>query len=515
MTDFGSRWRNDPMAFIERVLIDPETNKPFVLLPAEREFLKHAFTLDADGHLLYPELIYSCPKKSGKSTFAAIIVITLVLLFGGAYPEAIICANDFEQSIGRVHAMIRRIIEASPLLRREAKFTQTRITLGDAVITAIPSDYASAAGSNQNIAVFDELWGFVSERARRLFDELVAVPTRKIACRLTVTYAGFEGESQLLLGLYQRGLKQPQLGPDLYGGDGILMFWSHEPIAPWQDQRWLAEMERSLRPSQYARMIRNEWVTAESVFIDMQAWDACVDPQLRHILHDKTLPVFAAVDASVKHDSTALVACTWDKLHQQVRLVDHRIYQPSPHQPLNFETTVERTLREWHDRYKLRAVLYDPYQMHAVAGRLQRAGLPMQEFAQTIPNLTQSSQNLFELVKSGNLATYPDPDIRLAVSRAAAIESARGWRIAKEKQSYKIDVVVALGMAALAAVTQGSKPVMRPMIGAAGCDGFGHITWRDMKTGEAIDPKTGEPIRRTHIRVMRIGEKDPPAVRGP
>ena len=48
--------------------------------------------------------------------------------------------------------------------------------------------------------------------------------------------------------------------------------------------------------------------------------------------------------------------------------------------------------------------------------------------------------------------------MRLAVSRAVAIETSRGWRIAKEKQSHKIDVVVALAMAALAAVTGGGVP---------------------------------------------------------
>ena len=40
----------------------------------------------------------------------------------------------------------------------------------------------------------------------------------------------------------------------------------------------------------------------------------------------------------------------------------------------------------------------------------------------------------------------------LAVSRAVAVESPRGWRIAKEKVSHKIDVVVALAMATRAAV---------------------------------------------------------------
>jgi hypothetical protein len=57
-----------------------------------------------------------------------------------------------------------------------------------------------------------------------------------IACRLTVTYAGFEGEVTLLEELHQRGLKQPQIGPNLYAGDVILMFWSHEPVAPWQTE---------------------------------------------------------------------------------------------------------------------------------------------------------------------------------------------------------------------------------------------------------------------------------------
>jgi hypothetical protein len=42
--------------------------------------------------------------------------------------------------------------------------------------------------------------------------------------------------------------------------------------------------------------------------------------------------------------------------------------------------------------------------------------------------------------------------LRLAISRAVAIESSRGWRIAKEKQAHKIDVVVALAMAALCCV---------------------------------------------------------------
>ena len=63
------------------------------MLSAERAFLEHAFAIGADGKLLYSEWVYSAPKKSGKTTFAALIVITMVLLFGGSFPEAFALAK--------------------------------------------------------------------------------------------------------------------------------------------------------------------------------------------------------------------------------------------------------------------------------------------------------------------------------------------------------------------------------------------------------------------------------------
>jgi terminase large subunit-like protein len=448
------RWRANPVLFVEECLIDPETKRPFVLLEAEKRFLEHAFQTDEYGRLRYPELLYACPKKSGKTTFAAIIVLTMLLLFGGSYPEATICANDYEQAQARVFTMIRRIIECSPLLRVEAKLTQDRVTFRTfgAVISAIASDYAGAAGGNQNISVFDELWGYVSERSRRLWDELIPPPTRKIACRLTTTYAGFENESQLLEELYQRGLQQPLVGTDLYGGDGLLMFWSHVPIAPWQDERWLAEMRRSLRPNAYARMIENCFVSSESTFVNMSWYDQCVMPTATPVVADPELSISVAVDASVKHDSSAIVATTWDKKSQVVRLIFHRIYQPAPDDPLDFEATIEATVLDLRKRFRVRKVLFDPYQMVASAQRLARQGVKMEEFPQSVPNLTAASQNLFELLQGRTLQLYPNAGIRLAMSRAIAIETARGWRIAKEKQNHKIDVVIALAMSALASV---------------------------------------------------------------
>jgi Phage Terminase len=371
-------------------------------------------------------------------------VLTATLVFGGPFAEGYCIANDLEQAQGRVFAAIKRIVQKSPHLRREARIVANRITFPatGATITAIASDYAGAAGANPVISSFDELWGYVSERSHRLWDEMIPPPTRKIACRLTTTYAGFEGESELLEGLYKRGLNQPQIGPDLYAGGGMLMFWSHVPIAPWQTEEWIEQMRSQLRPHAFARMIENRFAHIEETFVDIDDWDACCTGQ--PIPADANLSVFAGIDASVKRDSTAIVATAWDRAAKKVRMVHHRIFTPSPKNPINFESDVEATILDLKHRYRLREVRYDPYQMQASAQRLRQQGVNMVEFPQSMPNLTSASQNLFELIKAQNLVAYPDADLRLAVQRSVAVENPRGWRIAKEKSSHKIDVVVAL-----------------------------------------------------------------------
>ena len=277
---------------------------------------------------------------------------------------------------------------------------------------------------------------------------------------LTVTYAGFEGESELLESLYKRGLQGEAIAPALYRQSGLLMYWTHECPAPWQTPEWIEQMRGQLRPNAFLRLIENRWVTSESTFVPIECWDACVDPDLSPELAKPSLQVRVGLDASVKCDSTAVVATTFDQKARKVRLVWHKVFQPSPDDPLDFEQTVEKTLLELRRRFCVREVRYDPYQLVAVAQRLTAAGVPMLEFPQSVPNLTEASTNLYEMIKGRNLTAYADEEMRLAVSRCVAIETSRGWRVAKEKASHKIDSIVALAMAALAAVQQGQQVVM-------------------------------------------------------
>jgi hypothetical protein len=98
-----------------------------------------------------------------------------------------------EQAQGRVFQSAHRIVEASPLLRAMAEITQTRISfpLTGAVIQAVGSDYASAAGANLVISSFDELWAYSSERSHVAGDELVTSPKLDSEIAAHLEWLGF------------------------------------------------------------------------------------------------------------------------------------------------------------------------------------------------------------------------------------------------------------------------------------------------------------------------------------
>ena len=192
---------------------------------------------------------------------------------------------------------------------------------------------------------------------------------------MTTTYAGFEGESDLLEALYKRGLQGEEITPGLYRRDGLLMFWSHEPVAPWQTAEWLEQMRQQLRPNAFLRMIENRFVTSESSFVEPEWWARCEDAEARPLVADRNLRLWIGVDASVKRDSTAIVACTWDGPER--RSGSSGTASSSRPRPTRFEATVEQALLALHERFSVQQVLFDPYQLVAVAQRLTKAGLPM------------------------------------------------------------------------------------------------------------------------------------------
>lgn len=91
----------------------------------------------------------------------------------------------------------------------------------------------------------------------------------------------------------------------------------------------------------------------------------------------------------------------------------------------------------------------------------KRQGLAIREFPQTVPYTTAMGQALFDLLTGKNLLLYPSGDIRAQALNTITIETPRGWRIAKEKTTKKIDVIVALAMACVSTMTIGKREPVR------------------------------------------------------
>jgi phage terminase large subunit-like protein len=453
-SDRAQRWRTDPIGFITEALVNPQTGRPFELFEAERTFLQLAFTPGPDGDLPYREILWSGIKKSGKSTFGALCMLYTVICLGGRHAEAYVIANDKDQATDRIFTAAARIVEASPLLR--ADITTDRITFSNgSYILALASDYRGGAGVEPCFIVADEIWGFSSESAERLFDEVCPTPTRRPSVRMVTSYAGFTGESTLLENMVKRGLAGELVAKDLYVQPGMIAFVSHSRIAPWQTEAWFEGARRSTRPSAFMRQYLNQFTSGETGFVDMTDWDRCVDEGLSPLLSDRRLQIWVGLDGSYRHDATAIVSVTFDTKAQKVRLVTHRTFVPTKDEPVDF-ADVEEYLIELRSRFALRRVWFDPYQWIGSSQRMTARGLPMEAYAQTPSNLEAASTHLADLIRHHNIVAYPDAEMRLALSHTVAVETPRGMRISKLKASHRIDLIAALSFAVLGASKEGA-----------------------------------------------------------
>ncbi len=491
----------DPPAWMQHFLINYESGDPFVLYPAQETFLREAFSPDPETlKLKYDTVIFAAPKKSGKTALAAMCLLYVVGVLGGERAEGYIVSNSREQASDRVFADCCSILKASPQLSGFANVTNDAIEFPatNSFIKTVTTEASSAAGSRPTIVVGDEIWGFSSTRSVRLWDELAPTPTALVSVRLIVTYAGYTGESELLEKYYRRifaedGTLNPgvvQIATDLYAQGRTLVYWTHEMRAPWQTPEWVETMRREYSPNQFARIMENRWVNSESSFIEATSYDRCVDRQLRPAQANKGMRVWVGLDASLRRDSTAIVAVALDTAPEaetasllrtfrerevlanpileiaaalpwaedyvakenpvtlstlRLKLIWHRIFVPQG-RTINF-AKIEEAILLLHRSFDLAAVAYDPTQMVAVAQGLTRFGVKMVELPATQANSMAFSSLLRDLIEQNRLRVYPADDLRQHVLAAASKESQRGWHIVKQSGAVKIDAAVALAEA--------------------------------------------------------------------
>ena len=157
------------------------------------------------------------------------------------------------------------------------------------------------------------------------------------------------------------------------------------------------------------------------------------------------------VDASTTRDLTALVGCTLPE-NDIVQVVHCRVWRPTENElrggkpTVDLNETLGAEMMRLHAEGCVAAIVADPYQLHALLLEWAMAGIKVIELPQNAGRV-ESDQALYETVAARRILHYGHPVLAEHVENAVAAETPRGFRLAKEKTSRKIDLVVALSMA--------------------------------------------------------------------
>lgn len=474
---------------------------PARLQPHQKRIILDITARDDRGRFPFTTIIYSCPKKSGKTATGGLY--TLWFAWNeGAPTEIYVLANDEEQAQGRIFSAVWKSMYYTPAMKALIPSpipgkTHDRILLPNGTfIQTLPNDAATAAGSNHSLTIYSELWAFTSDRAQKLWDELTPVPTRKNSVRFVETYAGTIEESKILWNLYTNTVKPENLlYPDGFEVNGqwydwqlpvyvdaasrTYAYWDEQHRMPWQleSPEYYKEQKKSLHPAAYARLHENKWVSSQTSFITAEMWDRCeFDPADPIWDIAVGLPETFACDASTKKDHTALVSVAYEPTKGLYFLKFHDHWTPEHDTVIgraivDLEETLQTKIRHQYHVRKANGVYYDPYQLHSIATTMQKQGYSMFEFPQMGPRI-KADNNLYDLIAQKRLIVYPAPDLREHVLNAKIKLYDDGRvRLTKGGQGVnKIDLGVTLSMACYGAEErwrEGPKWVTVPFLSTA------------------------------------------------
>lgn len=450
--------------------------------------------------------IYSGPKKSGKTALNAAIVMYVAFVHAPPGSELLLLANTKTQSADRVFRAVKYSVENNPRLLAQCKqVLETSIKLHNGTtIGILATNAASAAGPNQILSSWTEIWGFDSEDDQRAWGEMTPPPTVPDSFRIVDTYAGYEEESELLNGLEDDLKACPLLHPGRYtvppdyeppaasfDEDGSLLddwkpdrydengcgvyevelpiyadpstglygLWDEDAQArrtPWQrgarGERYYARQSK-LRAEEFSRLHRNRRAARGGVFVNGDLWDACAADGIWWAPGDRR-PVAVAIDVGTKHDHSGLVAARLgEDGYPEICVVQS--WEPTKTRKDGVKVIdpqeVARALVDLrNDGLNIQVCGYDAWQFEALALELGRMGFNMWSFNQNTTRL-EADTGFRNLIRDGVMRHPSDPRLTNAVASANArkikSQNADQDRIRIVKGTGKVDLAVSASMA--------------------------------------------------------------------
>jgi phage terminase large subunit-like protein len=475
--------------FYEHFLKHPD-GKPFLLTDWEEEIISALMgTLTEDGKRRYRKAYLSMPRKCGKSTLmAGLLLYFLVVISEKHRFMQIYSAAGSSEQAGVVFRCAAEMVRQSPQLSkiiRIIEFTKRMRNLRtDATYFVLSRESATAHGINAAMCVFDETF---NQKDSFLWDAIErSMGTQPEPLLVSISTAGTNRES-LCRRLYDYGKKVNSgevVDPTFY-----TRIYEADDSDDWEDEavwlkanpsiksgfRFLDEMRSSFNrareiPSE-ENMFRNQylnmWAAAEVRWIASAVWDGCGAPFTISELEGREC--WVGLDLGASRDITAavflfpplndddifrLVCFFWipsENIEERGRKdgapysswVKAGFIMTTPGNIVDY-AGIRSTLNEFAGKFKILGVGIDPWNSAQIAPALVEDGFEVVDIRQGYQTLSAPMKEFERLLLSKKISHNNNPVLRwMADSTVVVTDPAGNIKPDKSQRNRRIDGIVA------------------------------------------------------------------------
>lgn len=491
-------------AFIERLphVKGPLAGDPIRLEPWQAFILTTVFGwVQDDGRRRFRRSYIEVPRGNAKSTLSSAVGLYMLAADGEGGAEVYSLATTRDQA---------RIVfgDAQTMARRSAGFRSRfgvavgahnmNVLASGSKFEALSAEGSTLDGLNIHFGCVDELH---AHKTRTVYDvvetgtgkrnnSLLWVITTAGSNRAGICYEIRTFVTKLLEGLFE---DDSQFGI-IYGlddGDD----WTTEEALIKANPNWGISVQPEVLVPLQAKAMQlpsavnnfktkhlNEWVNADTAWMDMRAWDRCADAAL-DLDTFAGQPCWIGLDLASKTDIAALMLLFAHPEIEGGYAIFGRYYLPedtvmatsnsqyagwmrngrltvTPGNVIDFGW-IEADLIEMSSRFQVQGVAFDPFQATQLSTRMLTEGLPMIEVRPTVLNFSEPMKALEALVLQRRLIHDGDPVLGWMASNVVAhLDAKDNIYPRKERPENKIDGIVALIMALSRALVGDGTPKM-------------------------------------------------------
>ena len=440
-----------------------------------------------DGLRRYRESIVYVPRKNGKTTIMAGMVLFMLFCDGEAGAEIYSAAFEREQA-ALVYDPAKAMLLADDYLSKMGRvfpsYKSITYQATNSSYKALSAEVESKHGFNSHFVVVDELH---TQKKPDLVEALLtSTGSRKQPLVVHITTADFAGPSicnqkyDYACKVRDGIIEDPAFFPVIYEASKD-DDWTSKKVWKRANPNYgisLFEeyLERECKRAQnspayentFKRLHLNIQTEQDVRWLQMENWDACGEVFNEKELHDK--PCLAGLDLASTIDIAAFVLYFPEYGHKVLPFfwvpkdrikeredrdrVPYRVWEregyleTTPGNSIDYRYIRQR-INELSNKYALQEIAFDPWNATQLATQLaEEDGFEMIKFRQGFVTMNEPAKHLETLILKKKLRHGANPVLRWMASNVTVKTDPSGnIRFDKEKSVEKIDGIVALAMA--------------------------------------------------------------------